>query len=144
MLVTHDRYFLDKVATAILAFEGQGKVVRYPGNFETYRSLRPQLLAGSAAPPAATPIPPAPSQPVARRPGKLSYREQRELEGMEASIEGAEAGLRAAETELSDPLTYRMQPARVPELKAALARAGAEVDRLYARWQELQSFAGEK
>jgi len=144
MLVTHDRYFLDKVATAILAFEGQGKVVRYPGNFETYRSLRSQRVAGSSAPAAATPIRSGPSGPVARRPGKLSYREQRELEGMEAAIEGAEAGLRSAETELSDPLTYRMQPARVPELKAALARAGAEVERLYARWQELQSFVQEK
>ncbi len=52
LIVTHDRYFLDKVATAILAFEGDGKVIRYPGNYETYRSLkppRPMVSASTAA-----------------------------------------------------------------------------------------------
>ncbi|HET9599040.1 MAG TPA: ABC-F family ATP-binding cassette domain-containing protein, partial [Anaeromyxobacteraceae bacterium] len=40
LLVTHDRYFLDKVATAILAFEGGGRAVRYEGNYEMYRRLK--------------------------------------------------------------------------------------------------------
>ena len=46
LLVTHDRYFLDKVATAILAFEGDGKVTRYEGNFAMYKNLQAQARGG--------------------------------------------------------------------------------------------------
>ena len=49
LLVTHDRYFLDKVATSILAFEGDGHAVRYPGNYEMYRTLRPPPERGGAS-----------------------------------------------------------------------------------------------
>jgi ATP-binding cassette subfamily F protein uup len=48
LLVTHDRYFLDKVATSILAFEGQGRAVRYPGNYAMYRRLKEQALSEAA------------------------------------------------------------------------------------------------
>ena len=61
LLVTHDRYFLDKVATSILAFEGEGRVVRYEGNYAMYRRLKDQAEAASApapvAPPPSTPPP---------------------------------------------------------------------------------------
>ncbi|MHB8417455.1 MAG: ABC-F family ATP-binding cassette domain-containing protein [Myxococcales bacterium] len=135
LLVTHDRYFLDKVATAILAFEGGGRVIRYQGNFETYRSLRPPPAEAARQRPG--PIAP-PARPAVRRPGKLGFKEQRELDGIPAALEAAEARLRAAESALSDPATYQGPPGRVPQLKAELAGAGAEVARLYARWQELQ------
>src|SRR5690606_23828496 len=87
LLVTHDRYFLDKVATDILAFEGDGKVVRYPGNFEMYRRLKEQSRdkAPAAAPKSeAKPAAASPTPPAASRPVKLSYKEQRELDGIEA------------------------------------------------------------
>src|SRR5438445_4188583 len=80
LLVTHDRYFLDKVATSILAFDGEGHAVRYPGNYETYATLRPSpaaaAIAGKPAREARRPRP--------RKPGKLSFKEQRELESMES------------------------------------------------------------
>jgi len=135
LLVTHDRYFLDKVATAILAFEGEGRVVRYQGNFETYRRLRPR--PAEPAPKRAAPVA-QPERPAARRPGKLGFKEQRELDALPAALETAEARVRAAEAALSDPATYQGPPGRVPELKAELSGAEAEVARLYARWQELQ------
>ena len=139
LLVTHDRYFLDKVATAILAFEGDGRVVRYAGNYESYRLQRPR----AAAPAPERRVEPSPARPSpARRPGKLGFKEQRELEGIPAALEAAEARLRSAEAALSDTATYQGPPGRVPELKAALASADAEVARLYARWQELQDRLG--
>ncbi len=63
LLVTHDRYFLDKVATALLVFEGEGKVVRYEGNYDLYRRLTaggkkggaPQLEGGLVAAPEKSP-----------------------------------------------------------------------------------------
>jgi ABC transport system ATP-binding/permease protein len=149
LLVTHDRYFLDKVATAILAFEGGGKVVRYPGNYEMYRTLKEQ--SDRAAQEEASPVEPVraaprvpatsaePSAERARRPGKLTYKEQRELEGMEAAIMAAEERKRAVEATLSDPATYRATGAGVAALREELEGASAEIERLYARWQELES-----
>jgi ATP-binding cassette subfamily F protein uup len=76
------------------------------------------------------------------KPAKLSFKEQRELEGMEAAIEAAETRKAAAEKALADPATYAQQPTRVPEWQAALAAAASEVERLYQRWQVLQDRAG--
>jgi ABC transport system ATP-binding/permease protein len=137
LLVTHDRYFLDKVATRILAVEGDGKVVSWPGNFTTYRTLRGQVAA--VPPSEARPAPPSPSAPVEQaRPRRLGYQAQRELDGMEAAIEAAEVGRAAAEAELLRPDVYS-DGRRAAEAQAALAAAAAEVDRLYARWAELTS-----
>ena len=80
------------MATSILALEGDGKVTRWPGNFSTYRTLKEQ---GEAAKPAASvAAPPIVAKPVAApapKAAKLSFKEQRELEGMEAAIEAAES-----------------------------------------------------
>jgi len=144
LLVTHDRYFLDKVATAILSFEGDGKVVRYEGSYETYRRLKAQAEAERAkvvapvkkAEPAGT----APSQRQPR-PRKLGYMEQRELEGIEDAVAAAEEEKERLEALMQDPAVFA-DAARLVELQAALGQATAEVDRLYARWQELQDLAG--
>ena len=156
LVVTHDRFFLDKVATGILAFEGAGKVVRYPGNYEMYRALKEQADRtaqedaprqagrGAAARPAGrgAPSPPEPMPERARRPGKLSFREQRELDGMEAAILAAEERKRAVEATLSDPATYQRAGAGVAALREELEAVSGEVDRLYARWQELEAIRG--
>ncbi len=145
LLVTHDRYFLDKVATSILTFEGGGRVTRYEGNYEMYRRLKAQSEAASAAAkPAAAPAPkkeePAAAAKPARKPGKLSYKEQRELEGMEAAIEAAETRKAELEAQLADPAVYSNGP-KVAEVQKDLEATATEVDRLYARWQELQDLA---
>ncbi|MGE5413979.1 MAG: ABC-F family ATP-binding cassette domain-containing protein [Syntrophomonadaceae bacterium] len=147
LLVTHDRYFLDKVATAILAFEGDGHATRYPGNYEMYRTLKDQAEAAAAAERAGSARAerrsgaveaPAP-EPRARKPGKLSFKEQRELEGMEAAILAAEERKAALEAALGDPATYQKDGAAVAGMKAELDQVTADVERLYARWQELEA-----
>ncbi|HVO30631.1 MAG TPA: ABC-F family ATP-binding cassette domain-containing protein, partial [bacterium] len=149
LLVTHDRYFLDKVATSILAFEGDGRVLRYPGNYESYRTLREQnaAKAGASAPSVLREAPPdaaaaaAASAAAARRPRKLSNKEQRELDGMEAAIEAAETRKQSLETALADPATWQGASPQAPGLQAELTQVSAEVERLYQRWQELQALA---
>ncbi len=144
LLVTHDRYFLDKVATSILTFEGGGRVTRYEGNYEMYRRLKAQTEAQAV--PAAKPAPapkkeePAAAAKPARKPGKLSYKEQRELDGMEAAIEAAETRKAELEAQLADPAVYSNGP-KVAEVQKDLEATATEVDRLYARWQELQDLA---
>jgi ATP-binding cassette subfamily F protein uup len=134
LLVTHDRSMLDKVATTILAVDGDGRVVRYEGNWEMYRRLRASAPVASAkgeAPvKAAAPAAAAPKS----KPEKLSYKDQRELDGMEAAIEAAEAKKSGLETRLQEVAT---NPTELTKVSSELERATAEVDRLYARWQEL-------
>ncbi len=146
LLVTHDRYFLDKVATAILSFEGDGRVKRYEGNFSMYRQLKAQAEAAKAA---STPAPaakkaeaaPPPEAPkAARKPGKLSYKEQRELDGMEQAIEAAETRKAELEAQLAEPGVYS-DSKKSGEVQRELATVTTEVDRLYTRWQELQDLA---
>jgi ATP-binding cassette subfamily F protein uup len=105
-----------------------------------YSTLRPK--AGAAQQSAAansreSTSAPQPSAKGARKPAKLSYKEQRELEGMERAIEVAEARKAAAEAALADPANYA-NAQRVPELQRELSAAGIAVEGLYTRWQELQ------
>ncbi|HEY1086803.1 MAG TPA: ABC-F family ATP-binding cassette domain-containing protein, partial [Archangium sp.] len=90
LLVTHDRYFLDKVATSVLAVEGDGKVTRYEGNWSMYQRLRPPRVVASEPKPAPIQKPvAAPDAAAPKKAGRLSYKDQRELDGMEAAIEQA-------------------------------------------------------
>ncbi len=140
LIVTHDRYFLDKVATSILAFESGGRVVRYPGNFESYRTLRSQAQRAPAQKSQVAEIRTSTSTTARRR---LSYNEQRELAAIESLIGAAETKKRALEAQLLDPSIYARAAADVPQIQSAFDAASLEVEQLYARWQLLQDLANE-
>ena len=73
------------------------------------------------------------------RPRKRTFKENHELAGMEAAILTAEAEVTALETTLSDPAVFKDRPLEVPRLNAELEAARREVERLYARWAELDA-----
>lgn len=138
IVVSHDRGLLDRVATSLLVFETAGKVVRYAGNYSDYRlqrpsSPRPETVA-KAPPPRAPPAQPAED---AVRP--LTYAERLELDGLMDAIASAEAKAAAIETELSDPAFYAQRAAEAAARVDDLTRAKAEVARLIARWEELET-----
>jgi len=137
ILVTHDRYVLDKVATSILAFEGAGKVTRYPGNHEMYLRLRPPPTSARAPTAAARPVRPRP--PAAPVSDKLRWADFRRLEEIESVIEAAEAERSRVEQALGDPELYRSRAGEVAGLRSELDRLGLEIERLYAEWQDLES-----
>ncbi len=137
IVVSHDRYFLNRVCTAILAFEGDG-VLRYSvGNYDYYLEKRAQEPAASAID--------TPKTVVAAKPGprgrKLKWKEERELEGMEAAILAAENEATRIETQLADPEFFAKRAADFPKVEAELAVARAKVANLYARWQQLEAVA---
>ena len=143
LVVTHDRWFLDRVATSVLAFEEDGRAVRYPGNYETYRRLKAQQQSERASrPPAPAPRVTAPAAtPQAERSGKkkgMSSAEQRELGGLPEAIEQAE--LRVAELGkiLADPKTYAAGGKEIARVTLELEQAKATVDKLTLRWEELE------
>ena len=154
IVVSHDRAFLNRVATSILAFE-PGKVTAYAGNYDTYMSLRPEPGAApkSIAPKAtttttATTTATATAAATATAktsvlPGKkLTYAERIELEGILDRISAAEERARALEAELAHPDLYAKRPEAAGKLQADLTAAQAEAHALTARWEDLESRRG--
>jgi ATP-binding cassette subfamily F protein uup len=140
LVVSHDRYFLDRVATSLLVFEGGGKVQHYVGDYGTYSRLRRERAEqerAAAAEPSKAAAPAATG--AAKRSAKLSYKEERELAGIEKMIEDAEADVRRIEAELADPELYRRDAVRAGALGTQLSAAQARVQSLMDRWQELES-----
>ena len=141
LVVTHDRAFLDRVATAILAFEpgadGLARVTRYAGGFQDY-------LAQRALAPAQTPVQapaltsaPAPAKPKSK--GGLTYAERLELESIIEKIDRAEAAVAEVEALLADPTLYAQRGAEVAGLQARLTEAKAAAAALVTRWEELEA-----
>ncbi|MGO8676656.1 MAG: ABC-F family ATP-binding cassette domain-containing protein [Limisphaerales bacterium] len=141
LVVSHDRYFLDRICDQIVAFEDSGVLVQ-PGNYSYYLEKRREreALAEAARPKPLETVtsrlqPASPARP--RRPRKLGFKEQRELDGMEAAILAAEQRVRELETTLNDPEFHATRSREARQLIADLDAARAEVARLYDRWQEL-------
>jgi ATP-binding cassette subfamily F protein uup len=147
IIVTHDRWFLNRVATSILAFEGNGKIMRYAGNYDDYREVKARTEKRNSSPPQRTSSPPPPPQAKEREKEKvaalrakpLSYAERIELDGILEAIEKADAAVIAAEGKLADPSLYTGRTHEVPRLQTALDRAKADAARLTTRWEELET-----
>jgi ATP-binding cassette subfamily F protein uup len=149
IVVSHDRAFLNLVATTMLVFEGDGVVVRYQGNYDSYRRLRDAARdqpsetrrddrpAKLAAAPAAPSAPPAAKAVPDDKP--LSYAERLELDGIFERITAAESKLAALDAALSDPTTYKQGPHAQRKAQLEHDRARAEVARLTARWEALEA-----
>jgi len=164
VVVSHDRYFLDRICDQIIAFEdGQGVYVQ-PGNYSYYlekRGEREQRLksqtakyapssAGSASGTSsyATASGGATTQTASLSAGastlksksgrKLSFKEQRELDGMESAIALVEARVSELETLLNDPKFYAERSREAAGVLSELEVKKAEAARLYHRWEELE------
>lgn len=137
LIVSHDRYFLDRVTTKILAFEGGGQVTVYAGNYSDYRQQR------AARPEEAKTAADAGSKKAKRgastKGPKLSYKEKRELEGIEGEIERAEAEAAEVDALLNGPALYAERAEEVPDFVGRQEVLRAEIDRLMARWLELEA-----
>ncbi len=158
LVVSHDRWLLDRVATSILAFEGDGRAEYHVGNYSDYAAtrVRPSRAGGRDASPSrraastaisttasasdAAPVP-ATGAASSAKPKKLSFAEQRELDGMLDVIASAEEKVEALQARLADPSTYQGEGGVVAAIRADLERAEAEVARLTARWEALESRA---
>jgi ATP-binding cassette subfamily F protein uup len=135
--VSHDRYFLDRVATSMLVFEGDGKVTRYPGNYSTWVSLRPARADSAASAPKKV-APDTKSASTAPQTKKLTYAERIELDGILDVIAAAEARVARAEASLADPAFYASKE-DATRIASELDAARAEVASLLARWESLEA-----
>ncbi len=145
LVVSHDRYFLNRVCTDILAFEGDGKIAHSVGDYDYYLEKKKRATAEAARQIAVVPAPSksaAPARDIATaktKPRKLSFKEQHELGGIEAQIHATEAEVARIEGLFSDPEFFRKHAAQVNKLTEELDAAKAKVVKLYARWEELEA-----
>ncbi len=136
IVVSHDRYFLNRVCTAILAFEDDGRIRYAVGNYDYY--LEQRVTEETTAAPAA--IAPNETRRPAGKSRKLKWKEERELQGMEATILAAESEVVRLEAAFNSPQP-RANAADYAGLGAELREAQNKVARLYARWEELGATA---
>jgi ATP-binding cassette subfamily F protein uup len=139
LVVSHDRYFLNRVCTGILAFEGEGQVTFSEGNYDYYLEKRRRAASGSGGAAREFKLSGSAPTPKAGKIRKLSFKEQRELEGIEAVIQSAEAQVTERESQFLDPEFVRKNGGRMQALLAELETAKAGVAQLYSRWEELEA-----
>ncbi|WP_089715157.1 ATP-binding cassette domain-containing protein [Halomonas daqiaonensis] len=155
LLVSHDRAFMDNVVTSLLAFEGQGRVREYVGGYSDWvrqgGRLPPAPWEGAARQHAEPTAPAASDTPVpakaasgaspANRPVKLSYKLQRELDGLPAEIERLEEQIAAYEAQVGDPAFYQQDADTVSATLQSLNDTQAELEAAMERWMELEAMA---
>jgi len=159
LLVSHDRAFLDNVVTSTLVFEGGGRVNEYVGGYSDWLRQRkaggagrlttskPKLETGPAPASSSTPLPsstPALNSvravPKARR---LSYKEQRELEAMPATIQRLEAEQLKLTEAVANPNLFKQDPAEGAAALQRLQSLASELEGAYSRWDVLESQGSE-
>jgi ATP-binding cassette subfamily F protein uup len=144
LVVSHDRYFLNRVCTEILAFEGDERITHSVGDYDYYIEKKQRLAAQSeswenAAKKVEKPSTAAPSAAKQSKPRKLTFKESRELEGMEAQIQGAETEIARIEALFASPDFHRTHATQTNQLKTDLETAKENLTKLFARWEELEA-----
>jgi ATP-binding cassette subfamily F protein uup len=140
IVVSHDRDFLDRVATSVLVAEGDGRWIEYAGGYSDmlkqrgsslFASAREEPAKGSAARPLERPL----AQSVARR---LSFNEKHALEKLPGEMERLRAQKTKLQARLADPLLYAKDPKRFAEASAAFTRTETELAKAEERWLQLE------
>ncbi len=131
VLVTHDRYMLDRVCTTVLGLDGRGDAERFAdySQWEAWQQVERQPQQDLKAPPQQ-------QRPAPRK--KLSYLEAREFAGIEERVTAAEEQL-AKERELVEDPTVATDAVRLQGALQAMEQAQSVLDGLYARWAELEA-----
>ena len=142
IIVSHDRDFLDRTVTEVLAFEGDAKVVAHIGGYTDYvndkkaREAGAKPAARSAAKPAAEGgdaiLKPAPAK------NKMSFKLVHELEKLPAKMAALEKDIEALKLLLSDPDLYTRDPKQFDSASQKLATAQHDLEKAEHRWLELE------
>jgi ABC transport system ATP-binding/permease protein len=135
VLVTHDRDLMDRICTEVVGLDGRGASGRY-GSVSQWLAAFERTTAEATRP--AVSAPTKPQAASAPKPKKLSFHEQKEFDGIEVAIVSAEEVVTACEAEVASASTSGNHVALASACKA-LEEAQAAVEKLYARWQQLEA-----
>ncbi|MFN3772129.1 ABC-F family ATP-binding cassette domain-containing protein [Cloacibacterium normanense] len=136
IIVSHDRYFMDRIVDHVLAFEGDGKIKDFVGNFSEYREWKKTEI-GSPKPDTSTPLSVTNQQPTTNNQQpkkKLSFKEQRELETIEKEM----PELEKKRAEILEKLNNEANYEKIATLSADLETISGKLEEYEMRWLELQ------
>ncbi|MEM7544497.1 MAG: ATP-binding cassette domain-containing protein [Pseudomonadota bacterium] len=144
LLVSHDRDFLDRVATSVIALEGDGRAVEYPGGWSDYRRQRGAAGGqGAKTTPAkgaaAVPTPPRMAAPAAPKRQKMSFAQTRRLDQLPGEMDKLGREIAKLEELLADPDLYTTHPAKFTKASEALAERQAALGAAEDEWLELEA-----
>lgn len=136
LVVSHDRWFLDRVCDRVIVFEDGGVTVN-EGNYSYFLEKRKARETATIRQAKSKPKPR--QEKAADKPRKLKWKEERELESMEETILEAETAVTKLEEQLNDPEFYIENAVDAPKLHEELKEKQDAVKKLYARWEELEA-----
>ena len=138
VLVSHDRYFMNRVCTHTLALNGDGSIQFDVGNYEEF-ILRRAKMESSAKTQGKPPTQELPAIQIrSARAAKLTWKEERELEGIDQTILQAESKLAELEAILSDPVFYKERASEAQSVQVECENQREKVASLYERWEALE------
>lgn len=135
LLVSHDREFLNNIATSTIVFEGDGRLVEYVGGYDDWLRQCCSAIPTQADKPAKT----KPHRHQRERSRTLNFKEKKELDALPALIENIEAERNGLYEHLADPDFYRQDGSRIPAAKARIEELEKEISAAYERWDVLES-----
>ena len=138
IVVSHDRAFIDRVVSRVLAFEGDGEIVPIEGGYSDYLAWKTRKAEQQPKAPSVKPAPPARSQEKARKPNKLSYREQQRLDALPAEIETLEAEKGDIEARFCDPDYFSRSADAFQQDRQRLQQLETLLEDAYTTWEELE------
>jgi ATP-binding cassette subfamily F protein uup len=146
LLVSHDRSFLDRTVTSTLVLSGDGRVEEHVGGYSDWLKYKmredDRRNQAAAAEPAASAAPRGPAaapDATARRPRRLSYREQQELDALPERIESLEQQLEARRALTTTPEFYKQSKDAIATAMAELEHLESELSRAYQRWEAIEA-----
>jgi ATP-binding cassette subfamily F protein uup len=143
LLVSHDRYFIDQLATRTWAFEGNGALRQYAGGYEDWKIQGGQWPDTSLDTPKAAPgqrqndEAPAP-KPASKVTKKLSFKEQREFDQLPATIETLESEIAGLEGRINQPGFYDQSSDKTQPVLDQLGKVQQSLELQFERWAELE------
>ncbi len=146
LVVSHDRYFLDRVCTSMMVFEGDGQITESVGNYEYYLEKKSKAAKAPQISAARDSVEPklrsiSATNESSAKPRKLKFKEQQELAAMETTIHDAEADLARLQSIFAAPDFYKRHEEHA-QLQAELNATKEKIAKLYARWEELEKLNG--
>jgi ATP-binding cassette subfamily F protein uup len=137
ILVSHDRDFIDRLATSTIALNGRGGIVETPGGWSDFQSQNPGFLEPPDEAPRRSKPPRAPAP--ARRVAKLSFKDEHRLGVLEKRLPALADEIAAFETALSDPDLFRRDPSSFARATAAIDKVRRELAAGEAAWLEIET-----
>ena len=145
IIVSHDRDFLDRTVTEVMAFEGDGVIENHIGGYSDYLEAKTNKRSGKSLSKSNAPVtiapPPVIAAPRVQEKPKLAFNQLHELKQLPDKIAALEAEVKALQLVLENPNLYAKEPEVFDKTLKNLAKAQAQLEASINRWEELETLA---